>query len=326
MFSQVARRAEARQGLSPTRARRGFTLVELLVVITIIIILMGLLTPVIMIALGNAKEAAIIAEISTLDSAFKAYKEKHGSYPPSDFTNIGTVSISGGTYTYAPPASLTPQYIALANHIQSAFPRCNVATEIGAIVAAGVAGPDQAVPFWLSGFCTDVEHPISGLIMISGGSVVANPNATREAPLFPFDQTRLSIPFAGTIGSIYSPSATPRIPYVYFASQSYATHANTATPFGNASVGHLRPYAADPALVPNSAVPPIAVNPNSFQIISAGLDGNYGGAGVTDNGSSDAANKNPVIAYFPSGTWYASGDRDNLTNFSPKNLGDSIPK
>ena len=54
--------------LSPAGRRgAGFTLVELLVVITIIIILMGLLTPVVINALTRAKEARILAEIAMLD-------------------------------------------------------------------------------------------------------------------------------------------------------------------------------------------------------------------------------------------------------------------
>src|SRR5437763_5142402 len=87
--------------------RTAFTLVELLVVITIIIILMGLLTPVVMIALGRAKEGRITLEIATLDGAMKAYKEKRGSYPPSDFVNIGTAGYNNmtGVFTYTAPTT-----------------------------------------------------------------------------------------------------------------------------------------------------------------------------------------------------------------------------
>src|SRR5207237_3261201 len=65
----------------PVRARQrtAFTLVELLVVITIIIILMGLLTPVIWIAVVNAREARIKTEIPMLASAVNASEERLGS-------------------------------------------------------------------------------------------------------------------------------------------------------------------------------------------------------------------------------------------------------
>jgi type II secretory pathway pseudopilin PulG len=331
----------------------------LLVVITIIIILMGLLTPVVMIALANAKEARIKLEIATMDGGFKAYKEKRGSYPPSDFANIGTATFSasaGFTYT-APPTTSHPQLDALATHLSKAFPRCNIQTEIAAIIVSNPnypsklpapVSPAQAIYFWLSGFCTDPEHPISGLFTTdSSGKLVPNASATREAPFFEFDRARLSFtnpppaaaPFAAPC---YCAADTPGVPYVYFASQNYNNHAasiytglgsfNTIgktgfpmTPYdtavwGQGGTGIVRPYAADPYA---AGVGPSPVNPNSFQIISAGLDMAFGGGGIDDAGNKDATY---VVGYFKQGTFYATGDKDNLTNFSDKNLGDAIPR
>ena len=320
---------------SVTARRSGFTLVELLVVITIIIILMGLLTPVVMIALGRAKEGRIMLEIATLDGAMKAYKEKRGSYPPSDFTNIGTATYSttaGFTYT-APSTTLHPQLDILATHLAKAFPRCNIQTELAAIIVSNPnypgkvnapVSPSQAIYFWLSGFSTDVEHPISGLLTNAGGP--------REAPFFEFDKTRLSytgLPTPPTTAvPCYCASDTPGVPYVYFAAQNYNTHAIT-TPYVTSvwqqgGTGLVRPYAADPYSPPYSAtVTPTPVNINSFQIISAGLDGDFGKGGIDD-----AGNKDPTytVAYFKQGNFYASGDKDNLTNFSDRTLGDAIPK
>ncbi len=280
--------------------RSAFTLVELLVVITIIIILMGLLTPVIWIAITNAKEGRIKVEIGMLDSAFKAYKEKYGSYPPSDFTNVTNTS--------------SPQYIALATHLAKAFPSCNVQAEISDMVNHKVNSPAKAVTFWLSGFSTDPEHPISGL---PGGANATNPPQPRNAPFVDFDKTRLTFPDGATNAACYCPADTPGTPYVYFASQSYAMHVQNpfGPSYGQGGQGLLRPYAADP--VPTGNTPPTPVNPNSFQIISAGLDNDYGDGGQTPPSKVD---------YFPSGTGYANGDKDNLTNFSDRNLGDSIPK
>ena len=66
-----------------TALRRGFTLVEMLVVITIIGMLMALLSVAIWRAVRTAREASIITEIGQLHSALQAYKEKHLVYPPS---------------------------------------------------------------------------------------------------------------------------------------------------------------------------------------------------------------------------------------------------
>ena len=65
-------------------ARAGFTLTELLVVISIIAVLASLGTYGAMRALDTAKQARIKAEVDQIDMALKAYREKYGSYPPCD--------------------------------------------------------------------------------------------------------------------------------------------------------------------------------------------------------------------------------------------------
>jgi prepilin-type N-terminal cleavage/methylation domain-containing protein len=266
--------------------RRGFTLVELLVVITIIGILIGLLAPVVAIALARAKEAAIGTEIGQLDSALKAYKEKYGSYPPSDLSNVA----------------------ALTQHLARAFPRCNATSEAQAVASFNMTTPAQCLTFFLNGYSSDVEHPVSGL--------QSNP-ASQMAAFYPFDKSRFTNPdgskWNGTSVPIYSPSATPGVPYVYFAAQSYSAHYQATTAPGVATgtgQGYCRPYAIDNP--PSGATGAnLYCNPSSFQIISAGLDSDYGGA----------ATAAPI--YYPSGLNSQPGDKDNLTNFSQKNLGDA---
>ena len=51
-----------------------------------------------------------------------------------------------------------------------------------------------------------------------------------------------------------------------------------------------------------------------FQIISAGLDDDYGG---------DLTKENDKV--YPDGVNYTEGDKDNLVNFSEKNLENSKP-
>ena len=70
------------------RARRGFTLVEMLVVIAIIGVLASLIMAVGGSAIRQAKRTTIKMDISQLESAIIAYKEKYGDYPP-DFAQIG---------------------------------------------------------------------------------------------------------------------------------------------------------------------------------------------------------------------------------------------
>ncbi len=114
------------------RRPTGFTLTELLVVITIMAILMALLVAVVYYAFAGAKENAMWMETQSIQKGFELYKAKHGSYPP-DGTNQEDVS----------------------NHIRSIHPRAS---------AAGIpSGLDQAemLVFWLKGYTSDPRNPIS---------------------------------------------------------------------------------------------------------------------------------------------------------------------
>lgn len=68
---------------APRRRRTGFTLVELLVVITILGILVSLLVPVIWGAVVRANEARVAAEINMFGQALASFKAKYNQYPPS---------------------------------------------------------------------------------------------------------------------------------------------------------------------------------------------------------------------------------------------------
>jgi prepilin-type N-terminal cleavage/methylation domain-containing protein len=100
------------------RTPAGFTLVEMLVVIAIIGILASLITAAAWRAVITAKNAAIVVELSQLDAACKAYKEKFGEYPP-DFAGVNSgVAPYGDTRTVG---SFTRD--AVLRHFTKAFPR-----------------------------------------------------------------------------------------------------------------------------------------------------------------------------------------------------------
>jgi type II secretory pathway pseudopilin PulG len=78
------------------RLGSGFTLVELLVVIGIIVLLIGLLLPMGLRAFRQADRARVASELQAIGSALEAYKQDHGFYPdPGADPSVANGSMRG---------------------------------------------------------------------------------------------------------------------------------------------------------------------------------------------------------------------------------------
>ena len=62
-------------------ARAGFTLVEMLIVIGIIIVLIGILMPMVTGIYGKASRQRVAGDLQAVAMALEAYKQEHGDYP-----------------------------------------------------------------------------------------------------------------------------------------------------------------------------------------------------------------------------------------------------
>lgn len=288
----------------------GFTLIEMLVVVAIIGILMAILVPVVYVAVRKGKETRLALEISQLDSAITAYRDKYKDYPP-DFFDTKLLPF--------------PQTVAY-RHIVKVFPNIDpVELDRMASLAPQIDNA-EALVFWLGGLSDDARFPFSGkggpIIIKQSNPLVVAVNTDRNKGLFEFDQARLGnwievglgtalstdeVKLHGTnppndpnalpprdVFPVYAPAGRTE-PYVYFDSRTYSIrngnaafvsrYAMCAFPQNGVAVPHRsnqrnpNPDPNDPNTAYDLNTPFTKfyyVNRDSFQILSAGLDGSYG--------------------------------------------------
>lgn len=270
--------------------RSGFTLVELLIVMTVIGILVGMLAVAIIPAFRTANEFTIKQEISQLERSVESFKTKYGFYPPSFATITG-------------PADLLPYLNRIApNHSEG---NANAGsklqtwwTAVGSQIRESAMDENPKnggadIVFWLSGIAKNKQFPLTGHASASGGWVGFNGGPVQDAMgtdiqverevFYDFKSEQLLQPGSstgantGSIRQYVQPKGKGETPFLYLDNGSYAS-TDTA------------PYTQNDE----------AFNPSTFQIISAGMDGEFGGFGE-------------ISAAGASGT-------DNLTNFAEGRL------
>src|SRR5262245_66462047 len=96
-------------------SRRGFTLVEMLVVIGIIVVLAALLVPMAARAVSTTRNFNMTADISQLVQAIESYKKDKGDYPPS----FGEIDASGNSL-YLPATRYTT---VVERHLRKCYPK-----------------------------------------------------------------------------------------------------------------------------------------------------------------------------------------------------------
>lgn len=291
-----------------SRRRPGFTLVEMLVVIGIIVVLVSLLVPVAAIAVSRTRNFHMTAEISQLATAVESYKKEKGDYPPS----LGEIDSSGSLYVVG------KRYNTVAEkHLRKCYPKMTQAEKdfFYDNIAQRLTG-DEALVFWLSMTQNDERNPFTS-------------RASNFKKYYDFKPERLvdfdSDPFVGNFPdgqpgrldfASYKASYAGETPYVYLESRTYAMHRKPANAISQMVQAYFN---ENPATV---ATQKHYVNDTTFQIICAGQDREFGAAfqQFTDANVVDTPKR------FKSGENYTDDDKDNLANFSEgRMLGDHIP-
>lgn len=373
--------------------RRGFTLVELMVVIVVLALLVALLLPAINGAVRSARNAAVSAEINQLSQALAQFKSAHnvyppsriilsetGNYSPSDLRSSGHPQLSTAAMSNAELTTLANRSV---SYLRRIWPKMVLSTSgnvsgipgggydfngDGTIGGVHVLDGAECLVFFLGGLPGKVG---SGQMTVTGFSQnPANPaipeskpmGANRSASLYDFRGGRLVDNYpknnAGVAGNGFPEyldglSSAENQPFVYFSSYEGAGYDPNDVNYaeeGTKTDGSLvvpawsaqytvaagiagkffnlpgapdnnyspapNPYTNGPSLKEGTTTNPEYMNKNTFQIISAGFDGQFGVGGAFQSTGTDplpfAATQASPTGLSPS---VRDRERDNLTNF-----------
>jgi len=296
----------------PSR-RSGFTLVEMLMVVAILSVLAALILPAVQNSVVSAREAAVVSEISQLEAAIAAFRNRYGIDPPSRITLYTTESgwngsganakrskalirrMFGRQVDFAAPSSAYPSNWGAEHTLTGA--ECLV------FFLGGILDSTGQQPM---GFCKNPETPFKP----------ASSGEQRDGPFFDFKADRLvKSPRSANSNAflVYlDPLPSQEAPYVYVSS-------NDGQGYNHADLAVGSSADLESVYYSTNGTPAVPYKPKSFQIISPGYDHLYGRGGYFN--PKDAQTSLSVDR--PSGGLNAQGraERDNLTNFHGGRLG-----
>lgn len=345
----------AKRGFAVSRKKRGFTLVELLVVIAIIAILAAILSVAVGGAIIFINQFTISMEMKQLEQAITAYESKYGSPPPciGTVTDSGSPSASAYYSAYFKRHIDT----AFRNNREASGIYLTGSTTIlgdsasasGTLLNATIDNLDasESLPYFLGG-AAQYSGNVLGLKKDPVKPLTGSKSGSAES-LFTFAPEQLA-DLDGDGFPSYIPKAARSngsTPFVYFGAYAYKDLPPASTPPNRiaklrwppetpaSGVGSYANWIAGNPPVPADNVPggydpgivrpyidgkpgtPVWYNASSYQLLSAGLDNNYGSDGVT-NGAADTLYPKDIDPPFTDYTKYKflapAGDAEAWVN------------
>jgi prepilin-type N-terminal cleavage/methylation domain-containing protein len=225
--------ASARQSTATRPARRAFTLVELLVVITIIAILIGLLIVTLGPIIVRSSDFRLQSEIEQLAAACEKFKDEFGFYPPDmrEFYNPATNLAYGYSDDIDPGPGVVIASDRLLQILNTGWPNHQENTDdpidpgvfptdlgsksrlqiwyetIGTALANGrpgvygCTGHETALWYWLSQTFNDAQFPLSGRRDTTTPDPYQLAAGVERKVLFDFDHDRLHSPIDQNTGT-----------------------------------------------------------------------------------------------------------------------------
>lgn len=285
----MKRRSFPTQTTSPEK-RRGFTLVELMIVIVIILILLGLLIPAIGAVRLRAQQTQVRAEITSLEGAITAFKAEFGMDPPSGIVlHENQAGWNGDTRSKNLIRSMWPQFDFSKNRDinRDMDSDDSIALNAGECLVFFLGGIWDSTNKTPNGFSKNPADPF----------IISNAGGGRQGPYYEFDISRFVDTDGDDAPEYVDSFPSQQKPYLYFSSYDGRGYRNGEV----TGTGMLDVYrqGEDPTITPPTTDVPFKAK--SYQIISPGADFEYGTGGIFN------PDKN-----FPSNR---TAEADNVTNF-----------